>query len=255
MIDDIYDDEAPYGSRSIRWGRGLIGVVIVALAALAAAVHSPLVAVETIDILGANRADVARLVAETGLGPGALLLYVDTEAIERAVRTDPWVLDVRASRVWPDTVIVEVLEHDPLVWIEGVENWMLVGRDGTVLEIADAPGTGLMRASLAFPDRAPGEDPSDPAWQEVVEIALVLADDIGGTLELEMRGVEMWTTAFGHDVRLGHPTDLADKGRTLRAMVGSDLPDGAVIDVSSPLRPAVIPPESPGEVEPSGNET
>lgn len=235
------------GPRRRRWP---LVVTAVALAALVGAVHSPLLAVETVEILGASRADVTGRVADTGLGRGALLLYVDSGAIEDAVRVEPWVLDVRVDRIWPDRVVVEVIERDALVWIEGIEGWMLVARDGTVLEQADAPGTGLMRAGLAFPDRAPGETPSDPAWQEVVDMALVLADDIGGTLELEMRGREMWTTAFGHEVRMGHPIDLADKARTLRAMLAGDLPDGAIVDVSSPIRPAVVIPDAAEDPRP-----
>ncbi len=225
------------------------------VAATAAAVgllvflHSPLLAVETVEIFGSDRADVASAVAGTGLGPGALLLWVDTAAVERAVESDPWVRDVRVDRVWPDRIVIEVIEHDPLVWIEGTMRWMLVARDGTVVAEATEPGTGLLRAALAFPDRTPGEVPTDPAWHEVVDMALVLADDIGGTLTLEMRGAEMWTEAFGHPVRLGHPIDLDDKGRTLRAMLAEEVPDGYIIDVSSPRRPAVVPDDSRPGVE------
>lgn len=219
-------------------------VLIILAVGILGLLHSPLLAVDTIEIVGSDRADVAQAVAGTGLGPGALLLWVDTEEVERAVASDPWVLEARVSRLWPDRILVEVFEHNPLVWIEGTRQWMLVARDGTVIEQALEPGPGLLRAALAFPDRLPGELPSDPAWHEVVEIALVLADDIGDLLTLEMRGAELWTEAFGHAVRLGHPIDLADKGRTLRAMLSEDLPPGSIIDVSSPIRPAVVPTES-----------
>lgn len=224
-------------------------VIAISLAVIVGVLHSPLLAVDTIDIQGVSRSDVASRVEEWGLGQGALLLYVDTGGLEDALRTDPWVVDARVERIWPDSVVVEVIEHDPLVWIEGSSAWMLVARDGTVLETAENPGNGYMRAAIAFPDRLPGEVPIDPAWREIVEMGLVLSDDIGGTLVLELRGPELWTVALGHEVRLGHPIDLADKGRTLRAMLADEPPDGWVIDVSSPLRPAVIPPDSQDEVE------
>jgi len=187
--------------------------------------------------------------ASDGYRNCALLLWVDTSAIAEGVKREPWVADVKVDRIWPDRVVVEVLEREPAVWIEGVLGWMLVGRDAAVLERSDVPGTGLLRAALAFPDRYPGDRPVDPLWNEVVTMALVLSDDIGGTLTLEMRGVEMWTVVFGHDVRLGHPIDLADKGRTLRAMLAEEVPDGAIIDVSSPLRPALVPAESQVDIE------
>lgn len=241
-----HDTAEPVAARGARWPWIVIAG---ALTIIAVVVHSPLLSVDTVRIEGVTRSAAEARVADTGVGAGALLLYVDTGEIEDAVRADPWVVDVAVSRIWPDAVVVEVLEHDPLMWIEGVSTWMLVARDGTVLELADEPTPGLLRAAVAFPDREPGEDPIDPSWTELVELALVLADDIGGTLELELRGPELWTVALGHEVRIGHPIDLADKGRTMRAVLASEPPDGSIIDVSSPIRPAVIPPEAQVVVE------
>jgi cell division protein FtsQ len=217
-------------------------------------VHSPLMAVDTVEVLGATRSDVRQIVDATGVGPGALLLWVNAGAIEEAVAVDPWVADVRVDRIWPNRVVVEVIEHQAVAWIEGIQGWMLVSRDGTVLERSEVPGSGLLVAEFAFPDRLPGDRPADPAWHEIVQMALVLSDDIGGTLRLEMRGAEMWTSTFGYEVRFGHPIDLADKGRTLRAMLAGEIPEGAIIDVSSPLRPAIVPLESQVAVETSSSE-
>lgn len=236
---------------SRRWV--LVGLIVVAVGAISL-VFSPLMAVDEVEILGAGRADVSGVVEDTGVGPGALLLWVDTRSIEEAVAAEPWVREVRVDRVWPDRVVVEVIEHDAVAWIEGVLGWMLVARDGTVVERSETPGPGLLTARLALPDVLAGDRPEDPAWLEVVEMALVLSDDIGSTLSLEMRGAEMWTSTFGHEVRLGHPIDLADKGRTLRAMLADEIPDGAIIDVSSPLRPAIVPIEAQFRIEGLGSE-
>ena len=94
---------------------------------------------------------------------------------------------------------------------------------------------------LAFPDLNRGERPADATWQEIVALATTLRGDIGGSLTVELRGTELWTEALGHPVRLGYPIDLADKARTLRALLAESLPNGATIDVSSPQRPAVSP--------------
>lgn len=251
-MTDAFEDPVPSRGWSRRWP---IVVIVLALASILAALHSPLVAVETIEIVGAVRADVGERVARAGLGPGALLLHVDTASIEDAVRRDPWVADARVERIWPDTVVVEVIEREPVLWVEGVATWMLVARDGTILETAGAPGGGLLLAAVAFPDRLPGEIPSDLVWGELVEMALVLSDDLGRSLRLELRGPELWTTAFGHEIRLGNPVDLADKARTLRALLADEVPAGFLIDVSSPVRPAVVPPDPQDGVEPDGDGT
>ncbi len=97
----------------------------------------------------------------------------------------------------------------------------------------------------------------DPVWTEVVELALVLRDDIGATLHLRLQGSEVWTEALGYEVRMGAPIDLADKGRTLRSLLSAAaIEPGSIIDISSPSRPAIVPPgSSQVEVEGSDEET
>jgi cell division protein FtsQ len=209
------------------------------VAAVGFALHSPWLSVHEIEIVGAVHSDPAPLIAAAGVGEGAILVWVDTGRLGRAVAVDPWVADVRVSRVWPDRLVVEVLEREPVAWMEGTTEWMLVASDGTVLGVAAEPGGGYLRAELAFPDLPPGERPADPTWREIVALAVTLRDDIGGAMTVELRGTELWTQVLGHQVRLGYPIDLADKARTLRALLQEDLPPGATLDVSSPLRPAV----------------
>jgi len=228
-------------------------ITLAAIAVIAGVLlHSPWLSVGDIEIRGADQADVAGRVAATGVGEGAILVWVDTGAVADAVLADPWVRDVLVDRVWPDRLLVEVLEHRPALWVEGVRGWMLVSRDGTVLERTAVPGTGLPVASMALPDLAPGDRPSDPAWHELVELVAVLPEDIAAGIVLEMRGPEMWTEIHGHPVRFGHPIDLAAKGLTLAALIETDLPPQATLDLVAPRRPAVVPVDAGGEVEAEG---
>ena len=249
-VRDRVGDRPPVEAPRRRWVAWVLLLVIGAAVALVA--HSPWLSISEIEVLGVVRSDADRRVAESGVGEGALLLWVDTGAVERAVRGDPWVRDVRVEKVWPDRLVVEVAERRPIVWIEGVLGWMLVATDGTVVERAPEPESGLLRASVALPDVQPGTRPVDPGWHEIVAMALIVEDALGGTMILEMRGAEMWTEVLGHPVRLGHPIDLADKARTLLAMIGQELPQGVIIDLTSPARPALVPGDPPEEVEGSG---
>ena len=224
------------GRRMWPW---LLSAALVAAGAFA--LHSPWLSVHEIEILGAVNSTPGERIAAAGVGEGAILIWVDTGAVARAVSADPWVADVRVERVWPDRLEVEVLERQPIAWLEGTTTWMLVAADGVVVATADEPGGGQLRAALAFPDIAPGEHPDDPVWSEVVSLATTLRDDFGGAMTLEWQGSELWTEVLGHPVRLGYPIDLADKGRTLRAVLAEEIPAGATIDVSSPTRPAVSP--------------
>lgn len=252
LRDRVVTDPVP-GTAGRRWWPWMAIVVILAGTGLLA--HSPWLSVSEIEVVGSVRSDAEGRIAHSGVGEGALLLWVDTGAVERAVLADPWVRDVRVVKVWPDRLVVEVAERRPVVWIEGVLGWMLVASDGTVVDRSAEPRAGLLRASVALPDVQPGTRPLDPGWHEIVEMALVVEDALGGTMVLEMRGAEMWTEVFGHPVRLGHPIDLADKARTLLAMIGQQLPARATIDLTSPSRPALIADETQPEVEGSDDES
>lgn len=224
--------------RRRRWPWVVLGGFVIA--AVIGALHSPWLSVREVEILGASHADVAARIDSTGVGEGAILIWVDTGDIVTAVAADPWVRDVRVDREWPDRLVVEVSEHQPVVWIEGIIGWMLVSAHGTVLETAARPGPGLLRAELAFPDLAPGAAPDDPTWDEIVQMAVVLEQPLAAAVVLQHRGPEVWTRVRDHDIRLGHPIDLADKARTMQAILSEGLPPGVTLDLISPLRPALV---------------
>lgn len=245
-------DPAPPGRRIRLWP----WVVLAVVSGVGFALHSPWLSLRSIEIVGAVRSDPASRVEAGGVGHGAILVWIDTGALEASIAEDPWVSEARVTRVWPDRLVVEVLERSPAVWIEGQSAWMLVAGDGMVLQGAPTAGGGLLRAAIGTGDHEPGERPEDSLWREVVVLAGVLRDDIGGTMTLRLQGTELWSEAFGHPVRFGTPVDLADKGRALRALLQQQLPVGATVDVSAPLRPVVVPlgagSNPGGEVEGSG---
>jgi cell division protein FtsQ len=237
---DFDEEEIPRSRLTWPWV-ALLGAV----AAAALALHSPLLAVSRIEVVGAVESSAVARVAASGVGEGALLLWVDTEAVRRAVAEDPWVSHVAVERVWPNRLVVEVFERRPVVWIEGTTVWMRVATDGVVIDVAERPIPGLVQAAVAMPDRSPGEKPTDPVWGELVALALVLTDGIGSDIRVELRGAELWSDVREIEVRLGHPIDLADKARTLVALLREPLEPGSRIDVTSPQRPAIYPPDDP----------
>jgi hypothetical protein len=233
---------APRGPR--RWGRVLAATGVLLVAAAAVVLHSPWMSVRQIEILGATHADVAGRLAAAGVGKGAIMLWVDTGRIEAEVAEDPWVREVRVERIFPSRLVVEVLEQTPALWVRGEETWMLVARSGRVVEAASTAGEGLLRAEVWYADHRPGEDVDDPAWGQLVELALALSPELAARARVTSEGGELWIEADGYRARLGPAEDLADKGRVFEALLGSDLPEGAVIDLVSPTRPGITTPDS-----------
>jgi cell division protein FtsQ len=185
------------------------------------------------------------------VGEGAILLWVDTDRVARAVAADPWVAAVRVDREWPDRLIVEVIEREPVAWIQGRAGWMRVAADGVVIDTATLPTPELIQLEIAAVDRAPGVLVEDEAWSDLVAMARVLTDGVGTGMRIEVVGPELWGRFPGYEVRFGHSIDLEDKARALVALLAEGIPVGSRIDVTSPSRPAVVGPvtEPEGEVE------
>jgi len=218
-----------------------VGIVIGALAAAAVGLlHSPWMSVAEIEVVGAEHADVSARLAAAGIGPGAIMIWIDTAEVEAVVLSDPWVRDARVDRVFPDRLIVEVLEHTPVAWMGGATAWMLAGRDGTILEVAADPGFGLLVATAGFPDGDPGDRPETDTWVELVALGDTLTADVAADLRAFVEAGELWLEGRGLRARLGRPTALAEKGAVFEAMLGENLPAGTIVDLVAPGRPAVV---------------
>jgi cell division protein FtsQ len=72
---------------------------------------------------------------EPFIGRGTLLL--DTELVRRRVEELPWVRSASAAKLLPGTLLVRIVEHEPVaLWHDG-ERTRLVAADGTLLPITD----------------------------------------------------------------------------------------------------------------------
>ncbi len=232
--------------------RWLIWVAVLAVVLIGSGIgvlHSSWLSVHEIDIRGAEQADVAGRVAAAGVGEGAIMLWVSPGELEAAVLADPWVREARVQRVLPDTLVVDVLEHTPLLWVEGASSWMLVSRDGSVLENVPAAEDGLLRVSLSFRDYGPGELPEDPTWTEVLELAHVLDPALAAGFTLEEAAGVASATVDGTRFDFGPPVDLADKGRVMMSMLAEEVPAGWSVDLVAPRRPALVPPSMREQAE------
>lgn len=232
------------GRRSRHPGRWLAGLIFVLLLGSAAVVlNSPWMSVRQIEILGAVRADVAGRLAAAGIGDGALMIWLNPGEIEAAVSADPWVREVRVERIFPQRLVVEVLEQTPTVWVAGADSWMLVARTGKVVATAADYGGTYLRAEVHYRDYEAGQQPAGPEWQELADLGLVLGPELAARSTVTREGGELWLEADGCRARLGAPILLAEKGRVFASLLEEGLAPGSSVDLVAPTRPAVTPPE------------
>jgi len=232
------------GRRRLRWV--VAGVVVLVLACVAMLVlHTPLVAVRSTTVSGAEHTGVGAVLAAAGLTGHPPLIDVDPTAAAAAVERLPWVAHAVVVRRWPDAVSVAVTERVPLgaVPLEGggaalvdatghVLTWERTAPSGLVLSVPVAPGPpGTV---LAGADR--------PA----LHVGGALTGALAGRVSSVTAGAD-GTVALGLGrgltAELGTPADLGAKlDAVASVLAGADPRGPAVIDVTIPDQPTVGPP-------------
>ena len=89
-------------------------------------------------VRGLAHVPAPELARATALRPGTRLLAVDPGEVEARLRQHPWILEVRARRLPPFDLLVEVVERRPVALADGAHGRaFLVDRSGTRFAPAD----------------------------------------------------------------------------------------------------------------------
>jgi cell division protein FtsQ len=115
---------------------------------------SPALAVRTIEVRGAERTQVGELLEASGLEEGMNVFSVSTGDAQKRLVGLPWVKKANVTRIVPDRIVLEVVEHQPVAVIN-LEGLYYVNRSGEVFkrvqpgEREDLPVlTGVSRTSF-----------------------------------------------------------------------------------------------------------
>jgi cell division protein FtsQ len=222
----------------LRWLVGLV-VVLLLTGAVLVALRSPILAVKSVEVNGVVNANVDAILAAHGIEMGAPTVAVRPGIVEAAVMRDPWVAKADVRVVWPGSVEVTVLEHDPAGWIESERGWVRASATGAILERSDPPVHAPTVQGHVVTGR-PGSVIEDPAAVAALEFLAYLPGNVARDAHIAVtkKGV-LRAVVAGHVVRLGLPEDIASKAASLLAVLGSKLEEGARISVVAPTRPAV----------------
>lgn len=234
------------GRRRLRFilvGMAILGLIFAGWAAL----RSPLLDLDHIEIhgLGPGRLDEAS--KTIGLEPGTPLNDVEPASIEADLEALPWVLRADVERSWPNTVRVEVVERTPAAILAGATGeGVVVDAGGTVMAYAGPAYRGLPRVSLessvelgavesdALPALALIEVIPDDlaAWVESITYTRGASEAARGVV-----GIDLVGQGAAH---LGEPTLLSDKVAALRSVLnGVDLSCVRLVDLAVPDFPTV----------------
>jgi cell division protein FtsQ len=224
-----------------------VGAVVVAVSGAWVALHSPVLAANHVTVVGAVHTGVGQVVAAVG-ADGQPLVDVNPGQVAARVEALPWVAHATVTRHWPDTIDVTVTERVPVavvddpghaVEVDGTGHVLttmfgappgmvvlaapvMVGRPGSVLGAAAAPGLAVLAAMPSgLRPRLERVDVSSDG-----NVSLALTGNIGATL--------------------GPAVELGAKFTALTSVL-VDVPPTVpeVIDVTVPDAPAVGPPPPP----------
>lgn len=236
--------------------RVLVGSTAVALLGCGgwAATRSPLLGVHRIVVEGVDHTQASDVVSAAHVRHGEPLVDVDLQGGRRGVEALPWVGRATVARLWPNQVVIRVVEREPAaVTAAEAGGMVLVDATGRVLEHVAGPPPGL--AVLAgLPPAGPPGSTLAPDGVAALAVAVALPTELrartagvapvgGATGEVELRLTPDGT------VRLGPPEDLDRKFDAVRAVLAQvDLRNLAVLDVRRPDSPILTRRDAPVKV-------
>ncbi|MDJ0954630.1 MAG: FtsQ-type POTRA domain-containing protein [Acidimicrobiia bacterium] len=232
--------------RRLRWMIGLLALAVI-VGLVVAVFQSSWFAVDSITIEGASRSRAAHIVRTAGVEEGVAIVSVRAGAVEEELRRDPWIAEAQVRVVWPRSIEVFVVEYVPIARVKSGATWLVTSTDGAVL----ARGQRMVEplVDIEAGDLQPGEAIDDDVVLAALEFVAALPIELKSELSVRNSDEGLEATVGGFPVILGATTDMAQKAITLAVLLEEDIPPGAVINVVSPLRPAVTNPQP--EVETS----
>ena len=153
-------EEAPRRSLGRRRVLALVLLVPIAVAtAVWAITYTPLFEARHIRVEGAVslRPDAVRSLA--GIEPSTNVFHLQTQAVTASLLGDPWIASASVERDLPDTIVLSIVEREPVGMIEAMGEASILASDGTVLPASAATTSGVdtlpkVQAALGAPDVA-----------------------------------------------------------------------------------------------------
>lgn len=247
MIDDriaARRREVREDRRRRRLHRTVILVVIIAVAiAVFLIERSPLVGLEEVQISGTDRLTDAQVRDAAAIPLGTSTLRLGLGSAAERVTALPLVREASARRLDPLTVVVEVVERQPVLVADDGDRQVLIDRDGVVIAEGALEGLPQVRVDGSTPvagarvTEHPALHNAYRAWEGLSGPlrARVQRYDVGAPDDLAL------LLDDGIEVRFGRAERVAEKVRALGAVLEDVGPTPITrIDVRAPGAPVVV---------------
>jgi cell division septal protein FtsQ len=240
----------------VHWAwRGLaVGAAVAECALLVWLWLGPALAVQNIDIVGAQHMTRAQVTRAAGLSEGASVLSVDGESSRQHLLNQTWVRAATVVPQLPGAVLIRVSEWQPVAGYHAGKNGKLYFLSDQAIVLGPAVPTG----PLVDVQGPAGADPKvgDRPLDVLLLVALVniqrglpglIGQEVGGFIfdscgQLTLVAKRGWKVYFGRVLTPEEFTTLRDKVAALKAIAGNvnySSPDLDYVNVMNPSEPAV----------------
>lgn len=203
-------------NRRLAW-LGTAAVIVTLLTVVAAAVYSPILALRTIRVDGATRVSAEEIHAAVDDQLGTPLALLDFDKITTALGSFPLIRSYVTETVPPDTLVIHIVERQPVGAILDRGQYSLVDPAGIVIQTSADRIPGMPTIDLA------GKDTSSPVFESVVEVLLALPAPLLAqvdTITARTRDdVSLVLTGVGQRVAWGSAEESEQKAKVLAALI------------------------------------
>ena len=213
----------------------LAGLLALLVVAVLVAVFSPLLALRTITVEGADRVDAAEVQAALDDQLGTPLALLDFGEVERSLEAFPLIASYVTETAPPDTLVVRISERQPVAAVPAGDGVDLVDPAGVVVQQLDERPEGVPLVDVGAAEL------DGPLYRAVAEVLLALPVELRATVDAATATTPddvTLTLASGERVVWGSADSSVRKAQVLGGLVADQArrdPGASVeYDVSAP---------------------
>lgn len=218
----------------------VVALVVVFAGLIAVAVWSPLLALRQIQVLGTSRIDPAAITDALDGQLGTPLALLDLDLMTQQLAEFPLIRSYTTQSVPPNTLVVTIVEREPVGLVPDGTIFAVVDPAGVVLDSAVERPAGLPLISAGDPSIA------NPAFLSAIEVLLALPPELKARVDTitasSKDDVSFVLTGGVQSVTWGSADRSDFKARVLATLVATQSESASVeFDISAPDAPVVRP--------------
>ncbi|WP_034631289.1 cell division protein FtsQ/DivIB [Desulfotruncus alcoholivorax] len=190
--------------------------IFIVLLAAYVLLQSPIFTISNIYVTGNNSLPAGDVIKVSGIVTGMNIFKADINTAVSKIKAIPMVKDVKATRKFPHTVVIEISERAPIALVLWDGRFVEVDAEGVYLRRGKAGTTGLPVITggrlQAF---GPGKPVKGTEFEKALKVVGQLPVELRQNLsEVNVSGDERVTlyTIEGTECRLGFAEDAGKKG-------------------------------------------